>query len=80
MVIMFFLFYSYSLCFYYFVPNIKFRQLCDIIMRICLKQAWTWRMINDKKGNKLLLAVISQGLKIKTEQYQILDFGIRIKK
>lgn len=37
-------------------------------------------MINDKKGNKLLLAVISQGLKIKTEQYQILDFGIRIKK
>lgn len=45
-----------------------------------LKTGVTWRMINDKKGNKLLLAVISQGLKIKTEQYQILDFGIRIKK
>lgn len=45
-----------------------------------LKTGVTWRMMNDKKGNKLLLAVISQGLKIKTEQYQILDFGIRIKK
>lgn len=39
MLIMFFLFYSYSLCFYYFVPNFKFRHLCDIIMRIRLKQA-----------------------------------------